>query len=500
MKRTSIWRDTAETSDFECLSGNMACDVAIVGGGITGITAGYLLGKRGIKSAVLESLKIGGGTTGFSTGNLYCTVDEFLHSIKSRYDLDKVKHVWQSRQGAMNLIRGLVKEYDIDCELTQTPFFLFASEEKKVEKVEKEYEVAKAAGLNVSLHEQIDLPLKVKRAMRLEGQAQFNPMKYIKQLSKSIHGQLCTIYEGTKVLSYERENGVYKIKTGQGIVTAKHLIMATHSPKGVLGIHTLLFPYREYAVAFDYKETYTPGIFWAIDGENKHSIRNYQNDSGNYLLVLGEKHKTGQEQNNLMNIERLKEFAGHNFSIGNLRYQWGAQHYRSSDGLATVGKPDKDAEVYIATALSTDGLVYAPMAAQIITDMIARRDNPYAETYSPYRHHPIQSAGQFIKENINVLAQYLKDFPGVADVKKAEDIKAGAGKIISHDGEKLAVYRDEERKLHVCSAVCTHMDCIVAWNEAERTWDCPCHGSRFSYDGTVLEGPAITDLPKRKIG
>jgi glycine/D-amino acid oxidase-like deaminating enzyme/nitrite reductase/ring-hydroxylating ferredoxin subunit len=499
MIKMSIWRGTAESSDFECLQGKISCEVAIIGGGITGITAGYLLRKQGISSVILESLRVGGGTTGFSTGNLYSTVDEFLHSIKSRYDLDKVKQVWQSRQQAMNLIKGLVSEFKIDCELIEAPFFLFASQEKKVEKVEKEYEVAGEAGLNASLQDHIDLPLPVTKALRLEGQAQFNPMKYIRQLGKHVHGKECTIYEVTKVLSYELEHGTYQIKTEKGVVHAKHIIMATHTPKGVLGIQTLLFPYREYAVAFDYKEDYMPGIFWGIDSENKHSIRNYRNDSENYLLVLGEKHKTGQQENKLMNIERLKEFADQNFSIGNLRYQWGAQHYRSSDGLPTVGKPDKDAEVYIATGFSTDGLVYGTMAAQIITDRIAGKDNPYAETYSPHRHHPLQSAGQFIKENINVLAQYLKDFPGVADVKEAEQVKAGQGKIISQKGEKLAVYRDEENKLHVCSAVCTHMDCIVTWNQAERTWDCPCHGSRFNYDGTVLEGPAITDLAKRKI-
>ncbi|MBD0332804.1 MAG: FAD-dependent oxidoreductase, partial [Chitinophagaceae bacterium] len=305
--------------------------------------------------------------------------------------------------------------------------------------------------------------------------------------------------EGTKVKEYKEENDLYTITTEEGTVTARHILLATHTPKGVLGIHTLIYPYREYAVAFNYNGNYVPGIFWGVDGQNKHSIRHYQVESENYIIVLGEKHKTGQEEHNLRNLESLKEFTRQRFTVGAQAYQWGAQHYRSSDGLPTVGKAHKNSEVYIATGFSTDGLTYGTMSAQIITDLITGKDNAYAEIYSPNRHHPIQSAPSFIKENVNVLVQYLKDFPGIGDVKEADEIKPGQGRVISEGGEKIAAYRDENNKLHLCSAVCTHMECIVNWNEAERTWDCPCHGSRFSYEGTVIEGPAISDLAKKEL-
>jgi glycine/D-amino acid oxidase-like deaminating enzyme/nitrite reductase/ring-hydroxylating ferredoxin subunit len=499
MKKTSIWRDVAETSDFPCLAGDASTDVAIIGGGITGITAAYLLSKAGLKTTVLESLRVGGGTTGFSTGNLYCTVDETLQSIHSKYGTDKVKSVVESRQSAINLIKSLVQQFNIDCELTDAPFYFFVEEQDNISKVEKEAEAAKDAGLAVTLEDDIGLPFKIAKAMKLPNQAQFNPMKYIKQLRTSINGNNCTIHEGTKVTGYERDkdNNLYTVTTDKGNVTAKHVILATHTPKGIMAIQTLLFPYREYGVAFDYNGTYKPGIFWGVDKEHKHSIRHYKNENENYILVLGEKHKTGQNEHNLKSIDNLKEYAQEKFSPGEHKYQWGAQHYRPADGLATVGKADKDSEVYIATGFSTDGLTYGTMAAQIIADMITGKDNPYYETYAPGRHHPIQSAPGFIKENVNVLVQYLKDFPGVGDVAEAEDIKVGEGKVISKEGEKIAAYRDEDNQLHVCSAVCTHMDCIVNWNEAERSWDCPCHGSRFNYDGTVIEGPAIADLPKK---
>jgi Rieske Fe-S protein len=179
-------------------------------------------------------------------------------------------------------------------------------------------------------------------------------------------------------------------------------------------------------------------------------------------------------------------------------YVWGAQHYRSSDGLPFIGKVNSDSEVYLASGYSTDGLVYGTLAGMILSDLINRKKNAFEDLYSPQRHHPLQSAPGFIKENINVLAQYLKDLPFIGDVKNTHEIQAGEAKIMEQDGEKLAIYKDKTNKLHICSAVCTHMECIVAWNEVESSWDCPCHGSRFTYEGKVIEGPAINDLAKVK--
>jgi glycine/D-amino acid oxidase-like deaminating enzyme len=383
MKTTSIWRDTAETTNFTCLEDDIKTDVAIIGGGITGITAAYLLKKAGIRCVVLEALRVGGGTTGFSTGNLYCTVDEYLQSIRSKYGTETLRSVVQSRRAAMQLIENVAVEYGIDCELTESPFHFYAEEDDYVKKVEKEAEAAEDAGLKITLENSLELPFPIKRAMRLEGQLQFNPMKYIKQLSKIVDSDDSRIYEGTKMLSCEKQNAGYMITTAAGKLYAERIIMATHTPKGVSGIQTLLFPYREYAVAYTNKDKFIPGIFWGIDGKNKHSIRHYQEETNNYVIVLGEKHKTGQKESNLENIKNLRSFAESRFSVGAQRYQWAAQHYRASDGLATVGKQDKNAEIYIATGYSTDGLTYGTMAAQIVTDQIRGKENKYAETYAP---------------------------------------------------------------------------------------------------------------------
>lgn len=500
MKKTSLWRAKAEKSDFDSLKNDLDADVVIIGGGITGVTAGYLLGKSGLRVIVLEAMHVGGGTTGFSTGNLYCTVDEYLHRIQSKYGIDTVKKLVRSRNGAIDVIRDCVNEFKIDCELSTVPFHFFAESQDGVKKVEKEAHAAREAGLTASLETEIGLPFKIASAMKMEEQAQFNPMKYMKQLSKAVNGRYCTIYEETKVLGYVENDGTYIVTTENGSVKAKHIILATHTPKGILGIQTLLYPYREYALAYKYDGDMAPGIFWGTDNENKHSIRLYQSGKEKFLLVLGEKHKTGQEQHNLENIERLKNYAATHFGLtGEPAFQWGAQHYRSSDGLPSIGRVDKDGNVFLASGYSTDGLVYGTLAAMILTDLITNKHNPFEELYSPHRHHPLQSAPSFIKENLNVLAQYFKDVPFMGDLNDRNKIKPGEGKIIEHEGEKLAAYRDENNKLHVCSAVCTHMECIVKWNEAETSWDCPCHGSRFTFEGKVIEGPAIADLPEKTL-
>ena len=344
-------------------------------------------------------MSVGGGTTGFSTGNLYCTVDEYLHSIDSRYGEETLNKVVKSRSLAVEQIRDCVTDFDIDCELIHTPFYFFAETEDGVKKVQKEADAAGKAGLAASLVTETGLPFPVALAMKIEDQAQFNPMKYIKQLSKAVDGKYCTICEDTPVSGYTEEDGIYTVNTSQGSVKTKHVIMATHTPKGSLGIQTVLYPYREYALAYKYTGEVMPGIFWGIDHENKHSIRHYQNGEDNYLLVLGEKHKTGQQKHNLENIEKLKTYAASHFGLNSEpAFQWGAQHYRSSDGLPFIGKTDKGSLVYMASGYSTDGLVYGTLAAMILCDMVREEPNPYEELYSPQRHvfatiliHPVDN-------------------------------------------------------------------------------------------------------------
>lgn len=497
MKTISIWQHTAKpTVTYPTLQGEKDADVVIIGGGISGLTAAMLLSDAGKKVIVLEAQKIGMGTTGNSTGNLYVTVDQHLSGIKKKWNADTMKSVVNSRTGALNLIEETISRFDIDCDFRRTSFNYFAEsiDEKTEEFFKDEYEALTDAGLNPKITDDPDLPFPVKRMMSVDGQAQFHPYKYALQLGQHLSAK-CEIYENSQVEDFDQETGI--VTTGYGSVKADHVIMATHSPKGVWMVHSMLGAYREFGVARELKSGDFPeGIFWGLN-QPKHSIRTFKHQGKNYIMVIGDKYKTGQGDDTTEYVKRLEQFLESRFDLGPERLVWGGQQYRPADDLPYIGR--HGGNLYFLTGFSTDGLVYGTLASMIVSDQILGKKNGWEDLYDVNRFTPIKSFKEFFKENIDNMVQYIKDTPWNVDAASLEDIRPGQGKIMESGGEKLAVYRDENGKNHIVSAVCTHMKCVVNWNPAEKTWDCPCHGSRFSPDGQVLEGPAIHNLLSKNL-
>lgn len=492
----SIWNSFADTTDFPALDKDTSADVAIIGGGITGLTAAYLLTEKGLDVVVLEARKTGGGTTAHSTGNLYITTDRVFTSLKQKYDTETVQKVARSRSAAIDVIERLVNDFGIDCDFSRQPWYLFSAAEENDNRIDKELEVTRDAGFDVSIAGKDAFPLPVRKGLQLPGQAYFNPMRYTQGLANAISDK-CRIHENTQVLEVDEHDDECVLKTTGATVTAKHVLHATHTPKGVHFVQTLLGPYREYGIACKTAGNIPEGIFWGyIEGGEKVSIRKYSRGSEEFLLVIGQPHKVGQAEDNAGRIRNLENFAKANFSINEVVYRWGGQHYRPADLLPYIGPKSKSSREYIATGFSTDGLVYGTLSAMIISDLMTGKENEWAELYKASRTQAAKAAGKFIKENLNVAKQYLRDLPFVFSDNDFDDVAPGEGKIVEKDGSKLAVNRSDEGELTYVSAVCTHMECIVNWNNAEQTWDCPCHGSRFDKDGSVLEGPAFHGLRK----
>lgn len=496
--RTPVWKATAERIEFPRLERDIEVDVAIIGGGITGITTAYCLSKEGKKVVVLEALKIGEGTTGYSTGNLYAVVDERLYQVRKHFDEDTMRKVVASRNAGIDFIENRVKEFNIDCDFGRQPWYLFTESEEFSSSIEKEFNAAKDSYLPVSEEKSLSIPFRISKAIRIDNQAQFNPMQYVKAFADNIAGNNCMIFEHSKVEQIDEGEKIV-LHCGKGKVTARSLVMATHTPKGIMDIQTLLAPYREYGIAFKLKNNNYPprGIFWKTATGHHHSFRSYEHRDEKYLVVVGAPHKVGHEPKENGGFKELEEFARKRFDVERIAYQWSAQHYHASDGLPYIGKHDKN--IYIATGFATDGLVYGTVSGMLISDLIVGKENEWKNIYDPSRHAPIASAKNTISQNLDVAKQYIKDWPASGDASQFSEVKQGYGMIIEKNGQKLAAYRDEQNVLHVVSAVCTHMKCIVHWNKAEKSWDCPCHGSRFTKDGSVIEGPAIADLPKMKI-
>ena len=499
-KTEAVWNSSTNAAAFPQLSKDIEVDVAVVGAGITGLTTAYLLYQNNLKVAVVEQKRIGMGTTGSSTGNLYAPIDERLFTVESKHDEKTMKEVAASRIAATDLIEKIAQELQIECDFERVPWHLFenGSHPGEDKKVMMEFEAIKKMSLPANNVIPANFPLPVNTIATMPNQAQFNPLKYVQGMASWLKTTECAIYENTRVL-HVKDGTPCEIETDHGKIKANKVVMATHTPKGIYGVHTAMQVKREYAMAVKLKgKLPSPGIYWHALGTQQYSLRPYKNEEGEFLLVLGEPHKVGEKENNETCFEKIETYIRKHFQVQSIAYKWAAQNYKPADNIPYIGSSPLEKNIYIATGFAADGLVYGTLSGLIISDLIAGKENKWSQIYDPKRFTPLASATNFAKENFTVTKNLLKDYLFYGQADALNEIKPGEGKTIKLDNERLAAYRDEVGTIHAVSAICPHMGCVVHWNQAEKSWDCPCHGSRFSIDGTVLEGPAIHDLAKPK--
>lgn len=499
-KSESIWKTFSQQTNFARLQNDVFVDVAIIGGGITGISTAQQLKDSGLSTIVLESGKIGQGSTGHSTGNLYLNIEELLVSLKGKYDDDIIRKVIEARKKAFDVIESNVSKYQIDCDFRKRSMFIYEEEDSSSSTIKDEREFDKKIQISAQEINPKDFPFRFVSGVQYSDQAQFNPLLYTQGLALQVHKMdSCAVYENTRVKSIKEEGGNYKIQTTSGVVKAKYVIHATHSPKGKqLSYHSRLGAYREYGVAaiLEDNAAYPEGIFWLYQNDEKYSFRTYSRNGKLHLMAIGKPHKVGQKGNNKQCIEGLIYFLNDKFPIKEITHVWGGQNYKPADNLPFIGRISSDSNEFIATGFSTDGLIYGTLAATIIANIIKGNPDPYQEIFQPYRNQILESAKKFVKENLNVTGQLLKDWVFKNDDHDISRIPKGKGEVIKRDGKRAAVYITPDGEPKILSAVCTHLGCIIHWNELENTWDCPCHGTRFNVDGEILEGPAFKPLQK----
>lgn len=496
----SVWQaSTDETAGYPSLTEDLRVDVCIVGGGITGISTAYNLMKKGKKVVVLESGKIGMGTTGTSTGNLYIPTGH-LHTILSKHGREVLFDVVSARAAGMSFIENRIREFNIECDYRRIPWNYFSLTKSASKEVVKEFEAIKASGMDVIDVPAAGFPFGMKSIARADMQAQFNPLQYVKQLAAAIaNTNDCRIFENTRVTSIKEYDPCYVETTG-GTVKADKVVQATHTPKGIYMVHAQMEVYREYALAAKIRQNFPPeGIYWALDGKDKYSIRTYSNGADNYLIVLGDSRKVGHKELTEESYIKIEAFLRRHFDVQDISYLWAAQNYSPADYLPYIGNSPLEANVYIATGFSADGLVYGSTASLIISDLIAGVENRWTKTFDPKRFNPGKAAAKTIKENIDVTTHLIKDYIFKGNEEELAGIKPDEGRVVQLRNDKAAAYMDPGGTLHLVSAKCTHMGCIVHWNSGEKSWDCPCHGSRFSITGEVIEGPAFNGLYNYKI-
>ena len=497
---TSAWEVSVEMPQHQPLKQDVRADVCIVGAGIAGMTTAYLLARRGKAVVVVDAEQVATGQTQRTTAHLSNAVDDRYCEIERLHGKEGARIVAESHSVAIDEIERIVRQEAIDCEFERLDGFLFVPPGESVDALDEELGAVIRAGLKDVEHIQ-RAPLTsfdTGPCLRFPRQGQFHPLKYLAAMAGAIQREGSSIFADTRVEGIQGGSAA-RIETRNGpIVTADAVVVATNTPiNDRVAIHTKQAPYISYAIGANVPAGVLPKALYWDTGHPYHYIRLAAADdvAMELLIVGGEDHKTGQADDSTERHARLEAWARQRFPmLGEIKFRWSGQVMEPVDGVAFIGRNPMDADnVFIATGDSGMGMTHGTIAGLLLTDLILGRPNPWATLYDPSRR-TVTAAGQFAKENLNVAKQYTSWVTG-GDVSRVEEIEPGTGAIVRHGLRKIAVYRDSGSGLHERSAVCPHLGCIVTWNDTEKSWDCPCHGSRFDPRGRLLNGPANSDLP-----
>ena len=495
---TSVWMASATLPRFPALQANISTDVCVIGGGIGGLTTAYLLSREGKSVVLIEALDIGAGETGRTTAHFF-PPDNRYFAIERSFGPDKAQLVAESFLRATDLVESIVQSEQIDCEFERLDGYLFSLSRDGVADLDQEFTAAIKAGVDVEKVARVPgLSFDSGPALRFLHQAQFHPLKYLAGLADAFVRNGGRIYTQTRAIGIEGDNAMQRVATRNGEIHAKAVVVATNTPfNDRLVMHTKQSGYRTYVIGVRVPKGSVPRVLLWDNGDPYYYIRLETSDPGadhEMLVVGGADHKVGQDTHPQHRYDEIEAWVRARYPMaGNVELRWSGEVMEPADGVAYLGRnPMDEKNVYIITGDSGNGMTHCTVGAILITDMIMERDNVWDDVYAPSRK-ALHGMSDFLKEQANTLSQYREWLKG-GEVESVQQIAAGEGAIVQKGSRKLAVYRDGEGGLHAVSATCTHLGCVVAWNASEKSWDCPCHASRFDVNGEVLHGPALKPL------
>lgn len=474
----SLWLNRVSLPERESLSGEHKADVAVIGGGMAGILTAYFLKQRGRRPVVLEAARIGSGQTGRTTAKITAQHGLIYHRLLRAFGEEKAAQYARANQRAVKCYQELVNTLSIDCDFEECASYLYALEDPQP--VELEAQAAQKLGIPSELFGVTELPFPVKTALRFSGQAQFDPIKFLAAVSKDL-----VVYEHTPVLEIKGN----RLTIPGGIVTANQVVMATHFPfVNAPGYYFMrMHQERSYVLALE-NAPKLHGMYYCAE-EGGYSFRS----AGEYLLLGGAGHRTGENKEGGCYAD-LRSAAKRFYPDSREAFAWSAQDCMPADGVPLIGRFSSETpELYVATGFQKWGMTSSMVSAMILSDLLEGKEPEDAKIFSPQRFNLAASGAALLEDGLQAvkgLGKTLFHFPADA----AEDLPAGHGGIVELSGKKLGVYKDDQGQIFAVQARCPHLGCELSWNPDEKSWDCPCHGSRFDYQGNLLDNPAQENL------
>ncbi|MCA0985351.1 FAD-dependent oxidoreductase [Halobacillus yeomjeoni] len=492
-----MWREDTSIPSYESLNEDTSAEIVVVGGGITGITTAFLLAKAGKQVTLLEADQLLNGTTGHTTAKVTAQHGLIYHELVKHFGVENASLYYQAQMGAMTSMKEWVDQYQIDCDWKNAEACIFSTTKQGAEKIRDEYEAYQTLNIPGRLLDSLPFDVEASEALCMDEQASFHPLKYLSALVDQFIKLGGQIYEHTTATNVREEDRII-VETGNECeISCEKVVSCSHFPfyDGKGFYFSRMYVERSYLMAIEPEREIPDGMYLSID-EPKRTIRTADFDGKRVLLVGGENHKTGEGVDTSFHYRAIEEFAAQHFGIKNKLYQWSAQDLTTLDKVPYIGPiTRKNKRVFIATGFRKWGMTNGTLAAQLLSQYITGEESLFHELFKPSRFKADPSMKQFLSQNFNVAVHLVEGkLELVAD--RPERLKKGQGRVVQWRGERAGAYRDENDEIFLLDTTCTHMGCEVEWNSAEHTWDCPCHGSRFSYDGSVVEGPADQPLPR----
>lgn len=499
--RRSYWHESADnkievTKNKNDLKGKVY-DVLIIGAGITGLNTAYLLKDSGLKIGIIEATTVGYGVTGYTTAKITVQHDLIYDYLINSFSIEDAKKYLKANEEGINLYKKIIDENNIQCDYKEQTAYVYAVTDNEHDEIKKELEAYKRLGIDGFYTESTPLPNNAKGAIGIKNQGQFNPLKYLYTLYNILNkSENCEIYENVRALNIEPVDGKHLITTDAGEIKADKVIAATHYPfDDSFGLYFLrLYQEKEYIIAAKTKEEPFEGMYINYI-DPIYSMRYQFSEKENLLLLAGGSHRTGEKDNEEDSYKELEDFLYKNFPGAEVISKWSTQDCKSYDRIPFIGLYSSSVDnLYVATGFKKWGMSHSAVAAIILRNRVLDIKDDFSDIFDPSRYTVTQSLKEFFPSVGVILKSFAKRIaPAPNDV---DDISVGEGKIIMYNGRRVGVYKDEKEDYFFINPVCAHLKCALSFNEAEKTWDCPCHGSRYDIKGNVLEGPTVKPLDR----